>query len=321
MAIPHRIASLLASATEILYGIGLGDRVVAVSHECDYPPEVATKPRVTTTLVEAEAPSREIDQQVRSMAAGGSALYGIDTEKLAELAPELIVTQAQCDVCAVRYADVLDAVRTQPALRHSRVVAINPMTLEGIFDDIRTVGEAADCAEAAERYVAGLKTRVEAVQEKSQGISAKSRPRVACIEWIDPPMLAANWMPDLVELAGGTCALVDAGKHSTYANWPDVIAFDPQVIVVTPCGFDLRRTVREAASLEALADWSSMSASRSGRIYLVDGNAYFNRSGPRIVDSLEILAHLIHPEVFDPPDCVVEPVKVWCRLDEVRAAG
>ena len=317
---PRRIASLLASATEILYGIGLGKRVVAISHECDYPPGVADKPRVTTTLVEAEAPSHEIDEQVRRMAAEGSALYGIDVEKLAELAPDLIVTQAQCDVCAVRYADVLEAVRTHGALQGTHVVAINPMTLEGIFDDILHVGDAADSAQAAQRYVEELKARVEAVQTKSQSLSAESRPRVACVEWIDPPMLAANWMPELVEMAGGLCSLAEAGKHSTYAAWGDVVAFDPQVVLVTPCGFDLQRTLRETPALEALPGWHSMSATHTGRVYLVDGNAYFNRSGPRIVDSLEILAHLLHPKLFDPPRWVADPEKVWCRLDKVRAA-
>ena len=312
---PKRIASLLASATEILYGIGLGDRVVAVSHECDYPADVAAKPRVTTTLVAADAPSGEIDRQVREMSAAGSALYGIDVERLAELAPDLIVTQAQCDVCAVRYADVLEAVGSVPTLEGTQVVAINPTNLREIFEDIRRVGQATGYEAEAARFVAQLEARVGVVRQKSATMSAADRPRVACIEWIDPPMLAANWMPELVELAGGAYPLSQTGEHSTYADWQSMVRYDPEVVVVMPCGFDLQRTSSEASTLERLADWQTMSAVKNGRVILVDGNAYFNRSGPRIVDSLEILAHLLHPDQFGPPESVADPERVWSCYD------
>ncbi|REK09930.1 MAG: cobalamin-binding protein [Planctomycetota bacterium] len=312
MTTPKRIASLISSATEMLYLLGLGERVVGVSHECDFPPEVHAKPRLTRSLVEATAASGEIDAQVRSLAAEQSALYAIDVDKLAELAPDLIVTQAQCDVCAVRYEDVVAAVRERPSLAESQVLALNPAHLADVFDDIRRIGKAAGVEATAADVVAGLQARVDRVRSTTADLSAGEVPRVACLEWIEPPMLAANWMPELIAWAGGRCPLVVAGQHSTYADWEQIVRFDPQVIVVMPCGFDLERTVAEAAPLAAFPKWQTLSAVRDHRVFAVDGNAYFNRSGPRLVDSLEILAHLFHPERFEPP---IAP-HPWCRLVE-----
>ena len=310
---PRRIASLLASGTEILYGLGLGDHVVAVSHECDYPAEVAGKPRVTTSHV-AAATSGRIDNQVRDMLAGGQALYEIDAAVLASLAPDLIVTQAQCDVCAVKYEDVMALVRDEPALRGAQVVALNPMTLEDIFADILRVGDATATRPAAERYVAGLRARVAALEAKTSALAPHERPRIAAMEWIDPLMLAGNWMPELIRLAGGVQPLARGGRHSTYNDWQEVIAFDPQMVLVMPCGFDLARAVDEAGTLAGLPGWHDLSAVRAGRVYAVDGNAYFNRSGPRIVDSLELLAGLSHPDVFGWPVKMAEGLSVWQSL-------
>jgi iron complex transport system substrate-binding protein len=235
------------------------------------------------------------------MLQSGAALYEIDVERLAELRPDLIVTQAQCDVCAVRYEDVVRAVATHPGLRGTRIVSLNPMTLDDIFSDIMRVGEAADVALEAAHYVASLRARVQAVRAKTAALSAAERPRTAFIEWIEPLMLAANWTPELIAIAGGTNLLTRAGVHSSWIDWPAVAALDPEVIVVGPCGFDLARTMEEAVVLPALPRWSDLSAVRARRVYAVDGNAYFNRSGPRMVESLEIVAHLIHPELFGPP--------------------
>jgi iron complex transport system substrate-binding protein len=314
-----RIVSLISSATEILYLLGLGQRVVGVSHECDYPPEVAAKPRLTRSLVEAAAPSGAIDEQVRSLAAEQSALYAIDVERLAELAPDLIVTQAQCDVCAVRYEDVMAAVRDTPALHGTPVVALNPSRLSDVFEDIVRLGEAAGTLAAAREAVAQLESRVEQVRATSRALPPSRRPRVACLEWIEPPMLAGNWMPELVDGAGGDAGdLVQANQHSTYADWKRIVAFDPQVVVVMPCGFDLERTIAEAQVLIGVPGWSGMSAVRQGRVFAVDGNAYFNRSGPRLVDSLEILAHLFHPDLFPPP--AASQSRAWRRLVKRGAA-
>ena len=295
---PKRIASLLASGTEILYGLGLGERVVAVSHECDFPEEVRNKPRVTSAKVRSDATSRRIDEQVREMSEKGTPLYEIDVKRLAGLRPDLIVTQSQCDVCAVRYEDVVRVVAEEEGLRGARIVSLNPMTFEGIFDDILRVGEAARCAERAGQTVASLRERVELVRSKTRHLSEQARPRVLCIEWTDPVMVSGNWMPELIEIAGGRCDLVGAGEHSALCDWDSVVAFAPEVIVVMPCGFELERTLSEMRVLAALPEWDALPAVCAGRVHAADGNAYFNRSGPRMIESLEILAGIVHPELF-----------------------
>ncbi len=295
---PQRIASLLASATEILYGLGLGEKVVAVSHECDFPPEVAGKPRVTYTHIAAEVSSVEIDRQVTQRTAAGAPIYHVDAERLASLRPDLIVTQAQCEVCAVSHDDVLRAAQSHDALKNTVVVALNATTLDEIFEDIIRVGDAAGCSGEAQAYVTDLRKRVEVVRGKAASAAATHRPRVVCVEWIDPVMVAANWMPELIDIAGGQSGLTSSGARSRYTSWDDVIAYDPEVIVVMPCGFDLTRTFDEARDLPKLRNWSNLTAVRTERVYAVDGSAYFNRSGPRIIDSLEILTELIHPTVI-----------------------
>ena len=293
----RRIASLLSSATEILFALEAGDRVVAVGHECDYPPAVADLPRVTFSLVDSANDSATIDEQVKQLATAGDALYGVDDKQIVELAPDVIVTQSQCDVCAVRYQDVLDLVERTPELRGTPVVALNPTSLEELCADIRRVGTAIGSDAVAERLVGTLDTRVKAVAKTAASLAKTHRPRVACVEWIEPLMLGANWMPQMVNLAGGQNVISEAG-HSTYSTWDTVLDFDPEVIVVMPCGFDLERAIAESGPLLQRTGWAGLSAVQQGRVYAVDGNAYFNRSGPRLVDSLEILAHLIHPQHF-----------------------
>lgn len=309
---PRRIASLLASATEMLYALGAGDWVVAVSHECDFPAEALSKPRVTVSHVAAHS-SLAIDNQVRDMLAAGEPLYGIDAETLISLAPDLIVTQAQCDVCAVKYQDVLDLAEREPSLVNARVMALNPTTVEEIFADVLRVAEAIGRSDAANSYVRDLRARVDTVIEATNCAPA-DRPRTVCIEWIEPLMLAANWMPQLIEMAGGTQPLDGHGRHSTYNRWEEVVRYDPQVIVVMPCGFDLQRAIAESDTLRSLPGWNELSAVRNRRVYAVDGNAYFNRSGPRIVDSLEILAGLLHPDRVGLPPEVIDDIAVWRAL-------
>lgn len=307
---PQRIASLLASSTEMLYALGLGPQVVAVSHECDYPAEANSKPRVTFTHVEHTATSGEIDRQVREKITAGDALYEIDVAKLTELAPDLIVTQSQCDVCAVRYADVVDTVRSEPKLAGTQIVDLDPRTFDDIFTDILKVGTAAGVEDKAQEYIAGLKQRVQAIATRAEAIPASQRRRVACIEWIEPLMLAANWMPELIATAGGLSPR-EPGQHSTYTSWEELIEFAPDVVAVMPCGFGLPQTLREIPQLQSREGWSSLPGVQQGRVWAVDGNAYFNRSGPRMVDSLEILAHLIYPETFNPPASVPNPSDIW----------
>lgn len=293
---PRRIASLLAASTEMLYGLGLGEKVVAVSHECDFPPDAASKPRVTTTNIIVDAASGEIDRQVRQRAGAGEPIYHVDADLLASLCCDLIVTQAHCDVCAVSLGDVERAVRENDSLRAAVVLALNPTTLDELLGDILRLGDATGCQGTAREYVAKLRGRLDAVRAKTAAIDRC--PRVVCIEWLDPVMAAANWMPEIVELAGGECGLAEAGGRSRYTDWDELLVFNPEVIILMPCGFDLPRTLEEAKVLLQRPNWQDIAAVRDGRVYAVDGNAYFNRSGPRIVDSVEILAELLHPAVL-----------------------
>ena len=311
----QRIASLLASSTEILCALGQGSQIVAISHECDCLAEVIDRPRVTSSLVAVEASSQAIDEQVKQLSRESGAIYQVAVDRLAELAPDLIVTQSQCDVCAVSYVDVLSAVENTPELSGAQVVALTPNTLGDIFEDILRVGQATGRTEAAIGLVAGLKDRVEVVRQRVSHV--QSRPRVACIEWIEPLMVGANWMPELVELAGGQPGLATGGQKTVYTAWEALRQYDPEVIVVMPCGFDLERTLQEAPTLSQLPGWADLGARRADRVYAVDGNAYFNRSGPRIVDSLEILAYLLHPDAAERPG----GEQAWAPLSWVRGAS
>lgn len=292
-----RIVSLLSSATEMLYAVGAGPEVVGISHECDYPAEVSAKPRVTFTHVVATAASGEIDRQVQQLLAAGRPLYEIDVDLLVRLRPDLIVTQAQCDVCAVRYEDVVDAVGREPSLRGVPVVSLNPMRIGDVLDDVLRIGEAVGRRENAARCIAELQGRIDTVRMRCGNLPTAEKKRTACIEWIDPPMMAGNWMPELIDWAGGVQPLSVVGHHSTYTPWDDVVRFDPEVIVIMPCGFGLDRTIAEAKRLTEFAHWHELRAVQKGRVYAVDGNSLFNRSGPRLVDSLELLASLLHPEL------------------------
>ncbi|HWC89324.1 MAG TPA: cobalamin-binding protein [Pirellulales bacterium] len=291
MSSPQRIVSLLASATEILCALGLADRLVAISHECDYPLEVLDRPRVTSTAIRSELDSAAIDEQVGRMKAAGQPLYQVDEARLAALEPDLIVTQAQCDVCAVNYADVLRL--AQQRLPGTRVLALNPARLGDLLTDIERVGEATGRQAEARRFIASLQQRIDAVRAQTAAILPDARPLVACIEWIEPLYLAANWMPELIELAGGRQPFSQAGDRSVVSCWESLVEADPDAIIVMPCGFDLARTLAECRLLTERPGWRQLRAVQQGRVYAVDGNVYFNRSGPRLVDSLELLAQLL----------------------------
>lgn len=306
----------------MLYLLGLGERVVGVSHECDYPPEIADKPRLTRSLVESEAASRQIDEQVKALSSQQSALYAIDTARLAALRPDLIVTQAQCDVCAVRYEDVADAVASEPALGNTRILALNPQSIHDVLADLLRVAEAVGDAAVVERagqLKAEMEAEIESRRARASSLTPDRVPRVICLEWIDPPMVAANWMPQLIAWSGGEAGMTTPGVHSSYADWDAIVRYDPQLLVVMPCGFDLPRAVAEAQILPSRPGWNELSAVRGGRVFAVDGNAYFNRSGPRLLDSLEILGHLIQPDLFDRPR-QPEAADAWRRLETRGAA-
>ncbi len=298
-----RIVSLLPSTTEIAFALGLGDAVVAVTHECDYPPEVRGRPVITSSALDhADASSEEIDAAVRSQLRDDLSIYHLDNTMLRQLAPDLILTQALCEVCAVSFGDVGRAVAASGV--EPRILSLEPTSLDGIFGTILAVGNATGTRGRAQELVAELRGRVAVVRERVAALAY--RPRVACLEWFDPLYGPGHWLPELVELAGGRPGLGVAGEVSRRVSWGDVIAFAPEVLVLTPCGFDLDRAAAEAeAILPRRTGWSALPAVRNGRVYAVDGNAYFSRPGPRIVDSLELLARLIHPDLFPgwgPPD-------------------
>ena len=291
-----RIVSLIASATEIVCALGFEDCMVGRSHECDYPPSVERLPVCSSSKVDVDGSSRAIDDQVRAIVADALSVYRVDAGLLDELAPTVIVTQTQCEVCAVSLKDVEQAV-CELVSSEPRIVSLEPMALGDVFDDIRTVAGALGRPERAERLSAGLTARLDSIRDRSSGPG--ERPTIACIEWIDPLMHAENWIPELVEIAGGQVMLGEAGRHSGYFEFERVIEADPAVIAVMPCGFDIPRTAAEMPPLAAQPGWSELSAVRNGRVFLTDGNQYFNRPGPRVVESAEILSELLHPEVFD----------------------
>ncbi len=290
-----RIVSLLPSATEILFALGLDEQVVAVTHECDYPDAARTKPRITRSLLRPDLTSGEIDRAVSSqIGSDAHSLYSIDRALLAELAPDLIVTQQLCEVCAVDYGEVLDAIKELP--KTPRVLNLEPMSLGEVLADIETVGEATGRQAEARRFVASLRERIERVRAAVE--RAETRPTVAFLEWIDPLFRGGHWNPELVRLAGGSDPLGNEGMPSTHMEWREVVEAQPDVMVISCCGFDEQRTRQDLPVLEALPGYADLPCVRSGRVHVVDGSAYFSRPGPRLVDSLEILAGFTHPELF-----------------------
>jgi len=292
-----RIISLLPSATEIVCQLGLEDELVGVTHECDYPPVVRRLPKVTRTLIPPAASSREIDRLVRERLTRRRALYTLDLPTLAELRPELIVTQTLCDVCAVAQDEVREAVGTLPG--NPQVLNLEPTCLDDVFDDLRRVGDATGRDQRAAAEIAKLKERVAMVAKRSAGVV--HRPRVVVLEWIDPPFSSGHWTPELVQLAGGEEVLSRPGQRSRTLDWQEVVAAQPEVLIVACCGYDVERTRADLPILQSYPGWSDLPCVRSNRVHILDGSAYLSRPGPRLVDSLEILAHALHSEIHPRP--------------------
>jgi iron complex transport system substrate-binding protein len=296
-----RIVSLLPSATEIVCALGLEDQLVGVTHECDYPPSVLRLPKVTRTLIPHDATSREIDEMVREQLRTQKALYTLDMEALERLRPDLLVTQALCDVCAVAEAEVNAAACTLPG--QPRVLNLEPMSLEDVFDTLLLVGDATGRVEQAAEVVRGLRARVEQVAEGTAAIPTEARPRVAFLEWLDPLFSGGHWNPTLVELAGGIDVLGNPGEPSRTTPWEALVAAAPDVLFIACCGFSVERARQDLPILERQPGWEALPCVRTGRIYFADGSAYFSRPGPRLVESLEIMAHALHPSVHPPLPC------------------
>jgi len=290
----ERIVSLLPSATEIVYALGLGERLAGVTHECDFPSEARSKPVLTASALPAASTPSEIDRHVRRHLHQGSSIYTLDAELLERLAPDLILTQELCAVCAVSYEIVARAAKR---LRGDpRIVSLEPSSLEDVYATIETVGELTATSDRAVDVVADLRARVGALRHH---VAGKSRPRTLVLEWTDPPMSGGHWTPELIEIAGGEPVLANPGANSQVLAWEAIAAVDPEVILVAPCGFDLAKAVAAVDELSASNwAWPSLRAVQERRVGIVDGNAYVNRPGPRLVDSTEIFASVIHSEPY-----------------------
>ena len=295
-----RILSLIASATEIVCALGFRDRLVGRSHECDFPPDVRALPKATNPRFNVNASSRAIDGQVRELVRKSAALdalgvYAVSPGALGELRPTHIVTQTQCEVCAVARRDVEKAV-AETAGCDAQIVSLEPNALADVWKDFSRVATALGAASEGDRLVASLRRRMLSVAEAARGLP--SQPRVAAIEWVEPLMAVGNWMPELISMAGGRCLFGEAGMHSPAMQFDELRDADPDVIVLSPCGYGIERTLEDLPILEAQPGWKALQAVRSGRVYVGDGNQYFNRPGPRLAETLEILAEMLHPDRF-----------------------
>jgi iron complex transport system substrate-binding protein len=290
-----RIISLIASATEIVCALGFEEQIVGRSHECDYPPSIQRLPICTQPKFDPDGASYEIDQRVKAIVQEGLSVYRVDGAKLRDLEPDVIVTQSHCEVCAVSLRDVERAVCAWLSAC-PQLVSLAPNGLADVWTSIEQVADALKVPERGAEVIRRLQARMRAIAERTRDLT--HRPSVACIEWIDPLMAAGNWMPELVEMAGGVNCFGVAGAHSPWMTWEQLRDRDPEVIVALPCGLDLGRTRAEMASLTRREDWPRLRAVRAGRVYVTDGNQFFNRPGPRLVESLEILAEIFHPGAF-----------------------
>ena len=290
-----RIVSLIASATEIVCALGFEDDLVGRSHECDYPESVRRLPVCTGPKFDPDGTSYEIDQRVKAIVQEGLSVYRVDGEELRKLEPDVIVTQSHCEVCAVSLRDVERAVCAWLGAC-PQLVSLAPNNLADVWTSIEQVGDALKVPERAAVLIGQLQGRMHAIEAKTRDLDG--RPTVACIEWIDPLMAAGNWMPELVEKAGGINVFGIAGAHSPWLSWRQLCDADPDVVLLMPCGFDIPRTRRDLPVLANKPEWQNLRAVQSGRVFLADGNQFFNRPGPRLVESLEILAELLHPDLF-----------------------
>jgi iron complex transport system substrate-binding protein len=290
-----RIISLLPAATEIICALGLEANLVGRSHECDYPLSITHLPVCSEARFLSGASSKQIDNEVKSILADALSIYSVNRDKIQQLQPDFIVTQAQCDVCAVSLKDVEKALAGL-LNKQAQIISVQPNTLSDVFKDIETIAAQFGANQQGAELIEHLHERVDIITHKLKYNGNK--PTVACIEWLEPLMVSGNWLPELVDIAGGQSVLARAGEHSPYIDQQTLIQTDPEVIVVMPCGFSIARTLAEIDVLLSMPGFTSLSAVKNNRLYIADGNHYFNRSGPRLVDSVEILAEIINPKQF-----------------------
>ncbi len=288
-----RVVSLLPSATEMVHFAGAADRLVGVTHECDHPPGVDKLPKLTSSKIDPTLSGPEIDVEVNRLVTDDESIYALDADLLESLEPDLVITQGLCDVCAVSTGLVEEAIsglRSGPDL-----LVLNPTSLEDVLADTVRVGRALGRGEQVRRDVGTLRDRLDGIEET---VAGPARPRVGCIEWLDPPFSAGHWVPEMVRLAGGRELFAGPGERSVRFDWPSVFEADPEVLVLMPCGFDAARAAEEAGALPGLPGWSDLRAVRDGRVWAVDANSFFSRPAPRLVEGVEILARILHPGAF-----------------------
>jgi len=291
-----RILSLIPSSTEIVCALGFENQLIGRSHECDFPSSVQTLSSCTAPKFKVEGTSAEIDQRVKSILKNALSVYQIDEKKLQQMQPDIIITQAQCEVCAVSLKDVENAVSEWVESR-PQIVSLEPNQLSDIWKDFINIAETLGVKEQGHELVSQLKQRMNKIAQKT--INSPQKPTVVCIEWIEPLMSAGNWIPELIEMGGGINLFGVAGEHSPWMSWEQLLEANPDVILVMPCGFNLARSKAEMSSLSQKPEWSQLNAVQNQQVYLTDGNQYFNRPGPRLVESLEIIAEILHPAHFD----------------------
>jgi len=293
----QRIVSLIPSGTEIVTALGLGPQLVGRSHECDYPPNVLNLPAVTAPKIDISRNGANIHADVSEIIQKSLSVFSVDEDVLRDLRPTVIITQTHCEVCAVAYGDVERAV-LRALDKCTKIVALESNSLDDVWNDMLRASDALGVPEHGDMLVTNLKSRMRIIAERSQTAVEDFRPRVACIEWIDPLMASGNWMPELVAMAGGDSIFGEAGRHSGGMAWDDVVQSDPDVIIVMPCGYDVDRSFDELHLLTNRPEWVGLRAVQNRQVYVVDGNQFFNRPGPRLGESLEILAEILHPDAF-----------------------
>lgn len=289
-----RIVSLLPSITEIVAALGKQDQLVGRSHECDFPAEVTSLPACTEPKFETDGTSYQTDQRIKALLQEGLSAYRVKEEQLGELNPDVILTQAHCKVCAASVDEVKEAVH-QRLGDDVRVVSVSPTDLSSVIDSIRTIARAIDAEEAVDGLTGRMKSRLQEIQQQ---VAHLRRPGMLAIEWLEPLMAAGNWVPELIQLAGGTSLESRAGKHSTTINWESVKRHDPDILAIMPCGYTIEQTLAEITNLISRNGWHRLQAVKNKQVFVLDGNHYFNRPGPRLVESTEILAEILHPSLF-----------------------
>ena len=290
-----KIVSLIPSGTEILAALGLADVIVGRSHECDFPSDIKNIPACTQARLNSNAASGEIHDRVNDLLQSALSIYQIKTDILQQLQPTHVITQDQCDVCAVSFGEVENALKSL-TLSSPQVISLQPDVLKDVWDDIARVAKIFDIDST--KVLENLQNRVKAIEDKTQQLLSTNIPTIGCIEWTEPLMSASNWIPELVSYAGGKPLFSSTGKPSEILKWEDFVSSNPDIIIFMPCGFDINRTRIEASVLTQKPQWKELQAVKNAQVYITDGNSYFNRPGPRLVDSLEILAEIIHPEIF-----------------------